>query len=148
MKLMAIDPAWAKAMAYAIFEDSVLKDFGKSENIGKVIIDAGPDVVITERPYIGGNVKQFSHRGRANTFEKLCYAVGIIAGFAGYVGAKFQLARPVEWKSAFGLTKRNPPVVRAAIRHKLAGSSKNADVQDAIMIGRYYTDHVLVKEKA
>jgi len=138
MKLLSVDPAWAKAMAYAIFEDSVLKDFGKSENIGKVIIDAKPDVVITERAYLGGDVKRYVNKGWIETFEKLSWAIGIVASFAGYIGAKFKLVRPVDWKTSFGLTKKNPTEIHEAIRAELLKYSDNEDVQDAIMIGQYY----------
>jgi len=148
MKLISIDPAWAKPMAYALFENEVLEECGKTEGIGGLIIRISPDVIVTERPYLGGDVKKYASRGRIETFEKLCYAVGVVGAFAGYVGAEFQLVRPVDWKSSIGLTKRNPPAVHDAIRAELMQYSENEDVQDAIMIGQYYLKNIAVKEEA
>ncbi|MBW1700474.1 MAG: hypothetical protein JRK26_27290 [Deltaproteobacteria bacterium] len=148
MKLISIDPAWAKPMAYALFENEVLEECGKTEVIGGLIIRAGPDVIVTERPYLGGNAKKYSQRGVSRTFETLCYAVGIVAAFAGYVGAEFHLVRPVDWKSSIGLTKRNPPAIHESIRAELMQYSDNEDVQDAIMIGQYYLKNFAVKEGA
>ena len=111
------------------------------------IADQTVDVIVTERPYIGGNVKKYSAGSRVQTFETLCYAIGEIIHLAKTIGAEYKLIRPVDWKPYFKLTKKTSMLMQKSIREELTGVTDSEDIQDAILIGRYFLDHRRISEK-
>ncbi|MBN2323820.1 MAG: hypothetical protein JXQ30_08795, partial [Spirochaetes bacterium] len=102
------------------------------------------DVVVTEDPYLGSDAKKYNSRGYVNTFKKLCFAVGMISVIATVLEAEFVLVKPVDWKSFYSLTKDTPETIRETIRAHLIGAATDPDIQDAILIGRYYIDHAMI----
>jgi len=144
MIVLSIDPSWAQPMAYAVFRDGQLCFYDKFRTTKELCV-TNADVVVTEDPYLGGNAKKYSSRGHIDTFKKLCFAVGMISLIAQALEAEFVLVRPVDWKSFYSLTKRTPARIQEEIRAHLTGGVLDEDIQDAIMIGRYYIDHVLVE---
>ena len=144
MIVLSIDPAWAKEMAYAVFRDGQLCFYDKFRTTKELCV-TNADVVVTEDPYLGGDAKKYSYRGHVDTFKKLCFAVGMISVLAAALEAEFVLIRPVDWKSHYSLTKRTTENVQAIIREQLTGGVQDEDIQDAILIGRYYIDNILVE---
>ena len=143
MKVLSIDPAWAKPMAYAIFHGDQLVYHDKFSHTRELCI-TDADIVVTEDPYLGGPARAFSSGKWVNTFKELCFAVGMIALMAQAMEAKLVLIRPVDWKSFYELTKKTPPKIQETIRAQLTGGVLDEDIQDAILIGTYYIDHVMV----
>jgi len=143
MTVLSIDPAWAKPMAYAVFDDGQLVYHGKFTHTRELFVTKA-DFVVTEDPYLGGNAIPFSNNKWVNSFKQLCFAVGMIALMAQAMEADFKLIRPVDWKSFYELTKKTPPSIQETIRAQLTGGVLDEDIQDAILIGTYYIDHVMV----
>lgn len=141
MIVLSIDPAWAKPMAYAIFNDNKLVYHDKFRYTREICI-TDADIVVTEDPYLGGDARKYSSRGHINTFKKLCMAVGMIALIAEACKAEFVTIRPVDWKGFYSLTKKTPVKIQETIRAQLTGGVLDEDEQDAILIGMYYIDHV------
>jgi len=96
MIVLSIDPAWAKPMAYAVFRDGQLCFHDKFRTTKELCV-TNADVVVTEDPYLGGDVKKYSSRGHEE------------------------------------------------YRIQLTGGVLDEDLQDAILIGMYYIDHVLIE---
>jgi len=143
MTVLSIDPAWAKPMAYAVFDDGRLVYHDKFTHTRELCVN-NADIVVTEDPYLGGPAIPFSSNKWVDTFKKLCMAVGMIALMAQAMEAELVLVRPVDWKSFYELTKRTPAKIQETIRAQLTGGVLDEDVQDAILIGTYYIDHVMV----
>jgi hypothetical protein len=134
-------------MAYAVFEEGQLVYHDKFRTTKELCV-TNADVVVTEEPYcrLGkGKDYSYSNKGRLGTFRKLCYAVGMISLMAQALKAELVLIRPVDWKSVYSLTKKTPPRIQEEIRAHLTGGVLDEDEQDAILIGTYYIDHVLVE---
>lgn len=153
MVILSIDPAWGKDMAYAVFWDGKLRDGGKTKNLCNLGLEMQARVlplgyVVTEDPYPGGNIKIYSYRGQVHTLKTLCFAVGKIIQLAESLGAEYELIRPVKWKTFYGLVKNTPAAIQKEIREKITGIKDDEDLQDAIMIGRYFIDHKLVIKKS
>jgi len=144
MIILSIDPSWAKPMAYAVFRDGQLCFYDKFRTTKELCV-TNADIVVTEDPYLGGDAKKYSSRGHIDTFKKLCFAVGMISLLAQALEAELELIRPVDWKSFYRLTKRTPEEIQKEYRIQLTGGVLDEDVQDAILIGTYYIDHVLIE---
>jgi len=146
MTVLSIDPAWAKPMAYAVFKDGRLVYHDKFRTTKELCV-TDADIVVTEDPYLGGYAKKYSSRGHIDTFKKLCFAVGMVALISQVMEAELVLVRPVDWKTFYSLTIKTPARIQAEIRAQLTGGVLDEDEQDAILIGTYYIDHVLVEAK-
>lgn len=147
MIVLSIDPAWAKPMAYAVFKEGQLVYHDKFRTTKELCV-TNADIVVTEEPYcrkLKEKDYSYSNRGRLGTFRKLCYAVGMISLMAQALEAEFVLIRPVDWKSFYKLTVRTPEELQKEYRIQLTGGVLDEDLQDAILIGMYYIDHVLVE---
>lgn len=149
MIVLSIDPAWAKPMAYAVFKEGQLVYHDKFRTTKELCV-TNADVVVTEEPYLRkGNSRDYSYSktGRVGTFRTLCYAVGMISLMAQVLEAEIVLIRPLDWKSFYSLTVRTPEELQKEYRIQLTGGVLDEDEQDAILIGTYYIDHVLVEAK-
>jgi len=69
----------------------------------------------------------------------------MVIQFAKSVGAQYQLVRPVDWKRFYGLTKKTAVDMRETIRAQLTGVEGDEDLQDAVLIGRYFVEHLAVR---
>lgn len=144
MKVLSVDAAWSKSWAFALFINERLCYYDKVKELDE-IPDKDIDYIVTENPYPGGKINQYSYKGRVETFRKLCFAVGMVMQFAKSIGAVYQLVRPVDWKSFYKLTKKTPEHIQDTIRTQLTGIQGDEDLQDAILIGRYFVEHVCVR---
>jgi len=144
--VLSIDPAWAKPMAYAVFREGRLVYHDKFRTTRELCV-TNADVVVTEDPYLGGDAKKYSSRGHVDTFKKLCFAVGMVSVIAAALEAEFVLIRPLDWKTFYSLTIKTPANIQETIRSQLTGGIQGEDIQDAILIGTYYIDHVLVEAR-
>jgi hypothetical protein len=144
VKVVSVDAAWSKPWAFALFIDERLVYYDRVKDlIG--IPDKDIDYVVTENPYPGGKIETYSYKGRSESFRTLCFAVGMVMQFAKSIGAVYQLVRPVDWKSFYQLTKKTPEPIKDTIRTQLTGVQGDGDLQDAILIGRYFVEHVYVR---
>jgi len=149
MKLISIDPAWAKPMAYALFENGQCVYYDKIDKLNCLTVSESPvEMIITEDPYPGGKIRIYSYKGYSETFKKLCFAVGMVIQFADSINAEYRLIRPVDWKTYWSLTKNTPEELQHIIRTEITQVADNEDVQDAILIGKYYIEHVKLLEGA
>ena len=144
MKVLSVDAAWSKPWAFALFRDERLCYCDKVKELVR-IPDQDVDYVVTENPYPGGKIDTYSYRGRSESFRTLCFAVGMVIQFAQSIGAVYQLVRPVDWKSFYKLTKKTPASVQESIRTQLTGIQGDEDLQDAVLIGKYFVEHVMVR---
>lgn len=143
MVILSIDPAYAKPYAYAIFHDQELVATGQVSRL-KALPPGRLDYVITEDPYPRGEIKAYSYKGNVVTFKKLCFAVGKIQLFAELKKAKVILVRPVDWKGFYEVDRRTSAELQEQYRSQLTGIEGPADVQDAVLIGMYGRDVVLM----
>jgi hypothetical protein len=146
MKVLSVDPSWDKPMAWALFNDGHLRTYGKAdkEALHKLQV-RDIDIVVTENPFPGGHIKKHSYKGRAESFKALCFAVGAIYGFAFSREAEIQLIRPVDWKTFYSLTKKTNGDMQKTIRVKLTEVEADEDIHDAILIGMYFIEHVMLR---
>ena len=144
MRILSIDPAWAKPMAFAYFRDGRLCYFDRVEELEK-IPDHDIDYVVTEDPYPGGNIKKYSSKGWAETYGNLKLAVGMVIQFSKSIGAQYKLIRPIDWKSFYGLTKKTPANIQDTTREQITGIQADRDLQDAVLIGKYFVEHLSVR---
>jgi len=147
MTLISIDPAWAKPMAYAIFENGKVIFYDKIFKFNDIKPDLA-DMLVTEDPYPAGSIKKYSYKGWVETFKKLCFAVGRIIEFAEINHVEYKLIRPVDWKRYWSLTKRTSETLQQRIRTEITEVEGSEDIQDAILIGKYYIEHVMEVEGA
>lgn len=155
--IISIDPAWGKPWAIAVFTDG-----GRLEDV-ETCVELDPNAfrhftgvsrVITEEPYLAPESKDQKHtrakaynygtQGAFHTFRSLCYAVGMVHQFARELGARVVMVRPSDWKRFYRVTKTTAPAIRKQIRRQVAGFEGNEDMQDAVLIGRYWIEHVRV----
>jgi len=141
VKVLSVDAAWSKPWAFALFNNEILCYCDKVKELDE-IPDKDVDYVVTESPYPGGKIKQYSYKGRAETFKTLCFAVGMVIQFSKSIGAQYQLVRPVDWKSFYKLTKKTPANIQETIRTQLTDIQSDKDLQDAVLIGRYFVEHL------
>ena len=144
MRVLSIDPAWSKKWAFAYFRDGRLCYFDRVDELDK-IPDHDIDYVVTEDPYPGGNIKKYSYKGWAESYGNLKLAVGMVIQFSKSIRATYQLIRPVDWKTFYSLTKKTPAEIQDTIRTQLTGIQGDEDLQDAILIGRYFIEHVMAR---
>jgi len=149
MTILSIDSHWAKSSAFALFEnEKILMQgyYNKIDDLGTSYYL--PEIVVTEKPYLGGAVKAYSEGKRLMDFRNMCFAVGKVISYAERIGAYWRLIRPVDWKTFYGLTKLTPIALQQEIREQLTGVKDDEHIQDAILIGQYFRDHVLPQEEA
>ena len=144
MKILSIDAAWSKPWAFALFIDSSLCYCDKVKEL-EDIPDKDVGYIITENPYPGGKINKYSYRGRSETFKRICFDVGMVLQLEKSVGAQYWLVRPVDWKSFYKLTKKTPVEIQETIREQLTGVKDDKDLQDAVLIGRYFVEHLAVR---
>jgi hypothetical protein len=131
-------------MAWALFTDGHLRYYDKTAELHKIQV-RDIDYVVTENPFPGGEIKKHSYKGRVEAFKNLCFAVGMVIQFAKSIEVKYQLIRPVDWKSFYDVTKRTPEAIQDILRAELTGVNNDRDLQDAIFIGMYFIDRVMLR---
>jgi hypothetical protein len=129
-------------MAFAYFRDGRLCYFDHVKELEK-IPDRDVDYVVTEDPYPGGDIRKHSHGIRAESYKHLCFAVGMVIQYAKSIHAEYRLIRPVDWKSFYSLTAQTPVQIQETIRTQLSKVKDDRDIQDAILIGRYFIEHMM-----
>jgi hypothetical protein len=147
MNILSIDAHWDKGMAYVVFKANKMSGHGKIENLNDLRVGF-IDLIVTEDPYPGGNIKKYSYRGYANSFKKLCFAVGMVIQYAKTIRTEYRLIRPLDWKGFYNLTKNTSELIQKRIREQLTGFTDDEHLQDAALLGIYYIDHVMVLENA
>ena len=122
MKLLSIDAHWSKGFAFAMFNGSVKPCyFDKVDTLKQLeeyIYTKRWDMVITEDPYLGMNVK---------TLKQLCFSVGAIMYMCQMYNVIFIKVRPKDWKNYFGLTQKTPKAIEKIIRKEMAGIEGDVD---------------------
>lgn len=153
MTILSIDPAFSKPMAYAVFNEQgkcfnydTIEKLDLSSVLDCKLVVPDISIIVTENPYPCGRIRQYSSKGYSETFKKLCFAVGMIIQFANSIGAEYRLIRPVDWKRYWSLTKKTPADLQKRIREEITGVDDDEDIQDAILIGKYYIEYVMVGE--
>ena len=134
MTVVAIDPAYSKAFAYAIFRNNKLMFFGKDEylsTIVNILVKRRPDIVVTEDMYLGKSV---------DTLKKLCYAVGKIMYICEKIGTPYRLISPREWTLHHGLRGIKSRDLRRQLEDKIIETvmdhaPRDEDIRSAILIG-------------
>lgn len=72
-------------------------------------------------------------------------AVGMVIQYSKSIGAQYQLIRPVDWKTFYSLTNKTSAEIQDTIRTQLTGIQGDEDLQDAVLIGKYFIEHISVK---
>ena len=134
MTILSIDPAISKKIAYALFVDEQLNDYGTADQIYEIddVINTALDIdlVVTEDMYLGKNVQ---------TLKQLCYVVGGILYLCQIYDIEYRLIAPVTWKSHHGLLKKPAELEEKLqieiIRQTTGKEITDVDIRAAILIG-------------
>jgi len=134
MTVLAIDPAYSKAYAYALFSGEKLVFAGKDEYLGTIVNILHkwrPDIVVTEDMYLGKNV---------DTLKKLCYAVGKIMYVCEQMEVPYRLISPKGWTLHHGLRGIKNRDMRKQLEDKIIETvsgevPRDPDIRSAILIG-------------
>jgi hypothetical protein len=51
----------------------------------------------------------------------------------------------MDWKTYYDLTKKTPVNLQEMIRTEITGGVHDEDIQEAILIGRYFIDKILLE---
>jgi Holliday junction resolvasome RuvABC endonuclease subunit len=129
---LAIDPAFSKQTAYALFNNSTLKLYGKVKRVQDLtmLFNYHPDLIVTEKMYLGKNAK---------TYGQLSEEVGKIKLLCEIYDIPYRLIPPATWKAHHGLLKQ-PAQFAKVIEDKIlenvtSSKIKDPDIRSAILIG-------------
>lgn len=111
MKVMGIDPAFAKKNAYAVFENDRVVEYGfikDYEHYQTILLEINPGLVGIEEPYF--NRKD----DNPGTFQKLVKVAAILEYITQSLSFSVLMVKPVFWLSA--INYRNQPMRRCKER--------------------------------
>jgi Holliday junction resolvasome RuvABC endonuclease subunit len=146
MVTLAIDPAYSKAFAYALFQTKDLLLHGKERdlrNIVNIITIHRPDIIVTEDMYLGKNV---------DTLKKLCYSVGKIMYVCEGLGIPLRLISPGVWMAHHGLKNPSSRSLLRQYEDKIIETvtdevPRDPDIRSAILIGMCHIEQTRIEAK-
>jgi Holliday junction resolvasome RuvABC endonuclease subunit len=144
MVTLAIDPAYSKALAYALFQERNLLFHGKEKDIRQIVMNIllyRPDIIVTEDMYLGKNV---------DTLKKLCYSVGKIMLVCEGIGIPLRLISPGVWMAHHGLKNPSSRSLLRQYEDKIIETvtdevPRDPDIRSAILIGMCHIEQARMK---